>query len=47
VARERFGESGVMELVALLGYYTLVSMTLNVFEVPLPEGEPPEFAVAD
>jgi 4-carboxymuconolactone decarboxylase len=46
-ARERFGESGVMELVTLLGYYTLVSMTLNVFEVPLPEGQAPEFEIAD
>ena len=33
------GEAGVVELVILLGYYTLVSMTLNVFEVPLPAGE--------
>jgi 4-carboxymuconolactone decarboxylase len=42
-ARERFGENGVMELVTLLGYYTLVSMTLNTFEVPLPEGQEPAF----
>ena len=42
-ARERFGENGVMELVTLLGYYTLVSMTLNAFEVPLPEGQAPAF----
>jgi len=33
------GESGVAELVIILGYYTLISMTLNVFEVPLPAGE--------
>jgi 4-carboxymuconolactone decarboxylase len=42
-ARERFGEQGTMELVTLLGYYTLVSMTLNAFEVPLPEGEAAAF----
>jgi 4-carboxymuconolactone decarboxylase len=42
-ARERFGETGVMELVTLLGYYTLVSMTLNAFEVPLPEGQAEAF----
>jgi 4-carboxymuconolactone decarboxylase len=42
-ARERFGEQGVMELITLLGYYTLVSMTLNAFEVPLPEGQEPAF----
>ncbi len=33
------GKKGVVELVGLLGYYTLVSMTLNTFEVELPEGE--------
>ena len=33
------GEKGVVELVGLLGYYTLVSMTLNAFEIGLPEGE--------
>lgn len=33
------GEAGVVELVGILGYYSLVSMTLNVFEVGLPEGE--------
>jgi 4-carboxymuconolactone decarboxylase len=37
------GETGVTELVALLGYYTLVSMLLNTFEVPLPEGESTPF----
>jgi 4-carboxymuconolactone decarboxylase len=42
-AREHFGETGVMELVTLLGYYTLVSMTLNTFEVPLPEGQAEAF----
>jgi len=33
-----FGEQGVMELVNLAGYYTMVSMTLNTFKVPLPAG---------
>lgn len=33
-----FGEQGVMELVNLAGYYTMVSMTLNTFRVPLPTG---------
>jgi 4-carboxymuconolactone decarboxylase len=42
-ARRRFGETGVVELVTLLGYYTLVSMTLNTFEVPLPEGQSEAF----
>lgn len=37
------GDSGVVELVILLGYYSMVAMTLNVFEVPLPDGETPPF----
>ncbi|MCB0092591.1 MAG: carboxymuconolactone decarboxylase family protein [Caldilineaceae bacterium] len=36
-AVEMFSESMVAELVILLGYYTLISMTLNVFEVAAPE----------
>lgn len=40
-AKERFGERGVMDLVGATGYYSLVSMVLNVAEVPLPEGETP------
>jgi 4-carboxymuconolactone decarboxylase len=34
-----WGATGVVDLVALLGYYTLVSMTLNAFDVELPPGE--------
>ena len=41
--RYRFGEHGIVDLVTLLGYYGLVSMTLNVFQVPLPEGEEVSF----
>lgn len=33
------GLPGVVELVATIGYYSLVSLTLNAFEVPLPAGE--------
>lgn len=32
------GERGILDLVAIVGYYSLVSMTLNVFEVEVPEG---------
>ena len=42
-AVELLGEAGVAELVILLGYYTLVSMTLNVFEVPVPADETAPF----
>jgi 4-carboxymuconolactone decarboxylase len=40
-AIDRFGERGVMDLVGAVGYYSLVSMVLNVAQVPLPEGEVP------
>jgi 4-carboxymuconolactone decarboxylase len=32
------GEVGMVELVSLCGYYTLIALTLNAFDVPLPEG---------
>jgi 4-carboxymuconolactone decarboxylase len=32
----RWGSVGVIELAAVIGYYTMVSMTLNVHEIPLP-----------
>jgi 4-carboxymuconolactone decarboxylase len=38
------GDKGAVELVGILGYYTAVSMILNVFNVPLPEGTAPYFA---
>ena len=38
---ERFGERGLVDLVAACGYYVAVAMTLNVARVPLPDGVPP------
>ena len=38
------GESGAVELVITAGYFTMISMLLNVCEVPLPPGEKPPFA---
>jgi 4-carboxymuconolactone decarboxylase len=40
-AKEGLGEQGVVDLIGVSGYYTLVSMVLNVAEVPLPAGTPP------
>jgi 4-carboxymuconolactone decarboxylase len=37
------GDAGMVELVGILGYYALISMTLNVFRMPLPEGVSPAF----
>lgn len=36
-------EAQVVEIVVTVGYYTLVSMTLNTFEVPVPDGEQEPF----
>ncbi|HEY8611847.1 MAG TPA: carboxymuconolactone decarboxylase family protein [Roseomonas sp.] len=41
-AVEALGERGMVELVGILGYYALVAMTLNVFEIGLPEAFAPE-----
>lgn len=35
------GVQGVVELTALIGYYTMVAMTLIAHEIPLPEGAAP------
>jgi 4-carboxymuconolactone decarboxylase len=37
------GLTAVVELVGILGYYSLVSLTINAFEVPPPF--PPYFSV--
>ena len=37
-ARERFGLDGVLELLALNGYYSMMAMVLNSSGIPLPEG---------
>lgn len=34
----RWGEVGVVELTAVIGYYSMVALTLNAHEVPIPEG---------
>ena len=39
-AAAMFGEKGVMDLIGVSGYYTAVSMTLNVADVKLPAGQP-------
>jgi len=38
------GERGLVEIIGLCGYYTMVSMTLNTFEMDLPDGEISELA---
>lgn len=43
-AIDEFGEQGVVDLVGIVGYYSLVSMTLNVFQLELPPGQRPPLA---
>jgi 4-carboxymuconolactone decarboxylase len=38
---DRFGERGVMDLIAVNGYYTLISMVLNTDRTPLAAGTKP------
>ena len=35
---EYLGERGIVDLTLLIGYYCLVSASLNIFQVPLPNG---------
>lgn len=42
-ALAQLGARAIVELTALIGYYTMVAMTLNCHEIPLPEGVEPAF----
>jgi 4-carboxymuconolactone decarboxylase len=46
-AHSLLGDRGIVELVTLCGYYTLVSFTLNAFDVGLPAGEEPTWPTGD
>jgi 4-carboxymuconolactone decarboxylase len=39
---QRFGVKGVVELTALVGYYSMVAMTLNAHAIPLPDNAAPQ-----
>jgi len=43
-ALKALGLQAIVDLVATIGYYSMVSMTLNAFEMPLPAGEKSPFA---
>lgn len=43
-AIDALGERGVVDVIGTVGYYSMVSMLLNVDEYPLPEGVEPELA---
>lgn len=38
---KRWGEQGVVELTGIVGYYTMVAMTLNAHAITLPDDLPP------
>lgn len=38
-ARDLFGSAGVMELVALVGYYNLLAQLMGTFDIDVPAGE--------
>ncbi|GIM90715.1 MarR family transcriptional regulator [Paractinoplanes toevensis] len=46
-ARDRFGEPGLVELVAALGTFAMLAMLLNAFEVDLPAGAQSPFSAPD
>jgi len=41
----RFGEQGVIDIIGLSGYYTLLGMLMNVARTPLPAGKTPALAL--
>lgn len=40
-AKAAFGERGVIDMIAIHGYYSLLAMVLNVSRAPLPDGAEP------
>ena len=40
-AFDLLGDGGVVELAGLVGYYSMVAMSLNAFQIPLPKGTKP------
>jgi 4-carboxymuconolactone decarboxylase len=38
--KQAFGEKGIIDLIGACGYYTMVSMILNVERHPIPDGKP-------
>ena len=43
-ALSKFGERGIIDMIGLSGWYTLVSMVLNTARTPLPAGATPALA---
>jgi 4-carboxymuconolactone decarboxylase len=43
-AVSKFGEQGVIDMVGLTGYYSMLAMIMNVARTPMPEGKTPPLA---
>jgi 4-carboxymuconolactone decarboxylase len=43
--KDKFGEQGVVDLIAVSGYYEMVSMILNVDRAPIPGGGKPPLPI--
>lgn len=41
-AKDAFGERGIVDMIGVMGWYSTVSMALNVDRYPVPEGQKPE-----
>ncbi len=41
LAAQHFGRPGVLDLIALCGYYSMLAMVLNTSKIPLPDGATP------
>lgn len=41
-AKARFGEKGIVDMIGIAGWYSMVSMALNVDRYPLANGQQPE-----
>lgn len=39
--RQRLGEQALVDLITTIGYYSLISLTLNAHRIPLPDGVTP------
>ena len=39
-ARSCFGEEGLMDLLGVAGYYTMLAMIMNVARTAIPDGDP-------
>ena len=42
-AKAQLGEKALIDVVGILGYYSLISLTINAFEIPVPPGVKPPF----